>query len=391
MKILVAMSGGVDSSMSAKFLKDAGYEVEGCYMRLHKKPLYHEENIEKVKKVGEFLGIKTHILDLEDEFDREVFQPFIEIYKSGKTPNPCALCNRTIKFGKFLEFADSLGFGKIATGHYVRVEDGLIKAARDLSKDQSYFLANIEPSVLSRTIFPLGDMLKSDIKANAAKFPELIEIAGQKESSEICFVETTYIDILKSHAKTDIEGIVRDSSGKKIGRHSGYMHYTIGKRRGFSVDVAHEPHYVLKIDAAKNEIIVGKRDELCERFFRTLNFNAFVSLEKIKAMDKIYTKIRYRSQKIEAKILDLSENSTKDGENINLDGLNDSDDNGEKNCNKMVKEPKFSAENNKNSQESIIKNGVSVELLSPANGIASGQLAVFYDEKDRVIASGFIA
>ncbi|MCI6988902.1 MAG: tRNA 2-thiouridine(34) synthase MnmA [Campylobacter sp.] len=340
MKILVAMSGGVDSSMTAKILKDAGNEVQGCYMRLHKKPGYHEENIRKVKKVGEFLGIKTHILDLEDEFEEMVYKPFVSSYKNGLTPNPCALCNRYIKLGKLLEFAKSLGCEKLATGHYVRVEDSLLKVAIDLSKDQSYFLANIDPASLPFMIFPLGGMYKSEVKAMARNYPELIEIAGQKESSEICFVETTYIDILKRHFDPDMLGIVKDKDGNKVGKHDGYMHYTIGKRRGFSVDGAHEPHYVTSINPNSNEITVGTKDELDTYNFNLKNFNNFLSFEKIKNMDKIYAKIRYRSKKLEAKF----DNNFK-----------------------------------------------SVHLKTPASGVASGQLAVFYDEFDRVVASGFIA
>ncbi|CZE47274.1 tRNA 2-thiouridine(34) synthase MnmA [Campylobacter geochelonis] len=339
MKIMVAMSGGVDSSMVAKLLKDSGHEVIGCYMKLHAKPGYHEENIRKVKKVGKFLGIETKVLDLQNEFNKLVYEPFVNIYKSGKTPNPCALCNRLIKLGKLLEFALTLGCEKLATGHYVRVENGLLKKAFDESKDQSYFLANIDKKALEYMIFPLGEMLKSDVKKLANQFPELIEIAGQRESSEICFVPNSYIEILQKHYNTDLPGVVRDTSGKEVGKHNGYMHYTIGKRRGFSVDGAHEPHYVVKIDASKNEIVVGDKDELKEDEFETENFNEFANLD-----DKFecFVKIRYRSEKLKAFV-------------------------------------------------EVINNSAKVKLETPANGIASGQLAVFYDEDERVLASGFIS
>ncbi|MBQ3675732.1 MAG: argininosuccinate synthase, partial [Campylobacter sp.] len=214
MKILVALSGGVDSSITAKKLQDAGHEVVGAYMKLHKNEAYHEKNIAKVRKVGEFLGIKTHILDLQGEFEKSVFMPFIEAYKNGKTPNPCALCNRHIKLGKLLEFAKSIGCEKLATGHYARLENGLIKVALDLSKDQSYFLANVDPDALKSMIFPLGESLKSDIKNEARNYPQLSEIAGAKESSEICFVENSYIDILKDFMQTDLPGRVLNSNGE---------------------------------------------------------------------------------------------------------------------------------------------------------------------------------
>ena len=339
MKILVAMSGGVDSSIVAKYLKDAGHEVQGCYMMLHDNPKYHEENIAKVKKVGEFLGIKTHVLDLQDKFNKEVYEPFVEIYKSGKTPNPCALCNRNIKLGALLEHALNLGFDKLATGHYARTEEGLIKVAVDESKDQSYFLANIKKESIAYMLFPLGDRLKSDIKKEALSYPELVKIAGQKESSEICFVDKTYIDILNKHFDTNKKGIVRNSDGKIVGSHSGYMHYTIGKRRGFTVDVAHEPHYVTQIDPQNNEIIVGTKDELLESEFEISNLNEFLNLG---SEFECFVKIRYRSPKLKAKV--------------------------------------------KKMQNGIVK----ISLETKASGIAAGQLGVFYDEKDSVLASGFI-
>ena len=344
MKILVALSGGVDSSITAKKLQDAGHEVIGAYMKLHKNEAYHEKNIEKVRKVGEFLGIPTHILDLQYEFQKAVFMPFVESYKQGKTPNPCALCNRHIKLGKLLEFARLQGCEKLATGHYARIENGLIKVAVDLSKDQSYFLANVSPDALKFMLFPLGESLKSDIKDEAKNYPKLSEIAGAKESNEICFVENSYIDILKDFMQTDLPGVVLNSNGEIIGAHSGYMHYTIGKRRGFRIDGAHDPHFVLGINPQKNEIIVGKKDELDSFEFETGNFNNFLSIDEILKIDEIFVKIRYRSPKIRA--------------NLQISG------NGE--------------------------NGVKILLQSPANGIAKGQLAVFYDKFDRVIASGFI-
>ena len=164
MKIMVAMSGGVDSTMTAKFLQEAGHEVQGCYMMLHQKPGYHEENIRKVKKVGEYLGIKVHILDLQDKFNEYVYDPFVRLYKEGKTPNPCALCNKFIKLGALLDFAKVNGCEKLATGHYVQVVDGFITCAKDPSKDQSYFLAQVPKEVLKDVIFPLGDKFKKDIK-----------------------------------------------------------------------------------------------------------------------------------------------------------------------------------------------------------------------------------
>lgn len=339
MKVLLAMSGGVDSSMCVKLLKDAGHEVEGCYMLLHDKPNYHEKNIENVKIVGEFFGIKTHILDLRNEFKKEIYELFVGSYKAGITPNPCAHCNRLIKFGALWDFAQSLGCERIATGHYARIDAGLLKSAVDKSKDQSYFLSNIDPTMLAHIIFPLGEWLKSDVKKLAASYPKIANLATQTESSEICFVENTYIEVLDRHFNTLMPGVVKDSSGKAIGTHEGYARYTIGQRKGFRVDGAHEPHFVKSIDSANNEIVVGKRDELECYAFSTANFNNFTDKSELDCL----VKVRYRSTPIEC-IVRPNE-----------------------------------------------RGGVDARLKSPAYGVAKGQLACFYDENERVLASGFIA
>ncbi len=338
MKILVAMSGGVDSSVTAYKLKNAGHEVIGCYMKLHGKPNYHEENIKKVEKVSKFLGIKHHILDLQEDFKDKVYMPFVNTYKEGKTPNPCALCNRFIKLGKLLDFAKSLGCEKLATGHYARLEDGFIKTAFDESKDQSYFLASADKDALKYLIFPLGEMKKEEVKEFASCIEELKSFATQKESAEICFVEDTYVQVLEQFMDTKIPGEVLDSNGNVVGKHDGYMHYTIGKRKGFEVRGAHEPHFVLKINAKKNQIVVGKKEELKISEFELKNINLFLEAKEFECE----VKIRYRSKSTPCKV---------------------------------------TIDENKDAK---------IVLKEPVYGLASGQMAVFYD-KDKVIASGFIA
>ncbi len=355
MKILVAMSGGVDSTVTAYTLLQQGHEVEGCYMKLHGKPNYHEANIAKVEKAAQFLGIKHHILDLQDDFKERVYMPFVASYKAGKTPNPCAWCNRFIKLGKLLEFAKSLNCEKLATGHYARVENGLLKTAFDETKDQSYFLASADKSALSYLIFPLGEKKKEAVKAFAASIKELESFATQKESAEICFVENTYIEVLQQFMPTNVKGSVLDSSGKIIGKHDGYMHYTIGKRRGFEVRGAHEPHFVLKIKPQSNEIVVGLKDELKVSEFELEKINLLVdktflsenkllqnSLNAENFSFKCEVKIRYRSKSTACVVQVL---------------------------------PNLSAK---------------IMLLEPVYALASGQMAVFYD-KDTVLASGFIS
>lgn len=338
MNILVAMSGGVDSSMTAKMLVEAGHSVVGAYAKLHNQKVgYHEHNIANVKMVAEFLGIPYRVEDFTGEFNEEVFMPFVESYKQGLTPNPCAICNRKIKFGALWRVAQSIGAEKIATGHYARIKNGRIYEATDPSKDQSYFLSNIEPEMVQRLVFPLGEMFKKDVKEMAAKVPQIASLATQKESSEICFVPNEYTDVLRNFFDIDKAGAVKDAQGNIVGTHGGYAKYTVGKRRGFSVNGAHEPHFVLKTNPETNEIIVGKADELVCFGFSTTNFNDFVGQSEFDAL----VKVRYRSAKIPCRV-------KREG------------------------------------------SGVKVELSQNARAVASGQLAVFYDNEGGVLGSGFI-
>ncbi|MDR1461089.1 MAG: tRNA 2-thiouridine(34) synthase MnmA [Campylobacteraceae bacterium] len=296
--ILVAMSGGVDSTTTAYLLKQAGNYVEGCYLRLHEDDKKHQKSIGMVKRAAEFLGIKYHVLDLTKEFEDIVYNPFIKAYEEGVTPNPCVLCNKNIKFGALLDFAKSIGMDKLATGHYVRIKDGLIHEAVDKSKDQSYFLAQVSPDALPFMTFPLGEKYKKDIKAFALSIPELEDFSTQKESSEICFVQNTYIEILQEHMNVLRQGEVLNTKGEVIGTHQGYMHYTIGKRRGFDIKGAHDPHYVISIIPEKNQIIVGSKDELETKEFKVKSLNMFVDKSELEAS----VKIRYRSPKLKCKI-----------------------------------------------------------------------------------------
>jgi len=335
-KVLVGLSGGVDSTVTATLLQKEGYEVEGVYMIMHNLKELNEANIKKAQKVADYLGIKFHTFDIQDAFENEVYNYFVNSYKQGLTPNPCVICNRKIKFGKMVEFANNLGIEHIATGHYVRVKDGFIYKGVDKSKDQSYFLAEVKKEVLNRAVFPLGDWLKSDVKAYAANIDVLKEFATQNESSEICFVENSYVDVLKKHINPDTPGLVKDKDGNIIGEHKGFMHYTIGKRRGFFVKGAHEPHFVLDIDAKENVLIVGKKDELAKKEIIISNINLFID-------DKDFdceVKVRYRTNGVKANV--------KIQNNIGL-----------------------------------------ISLKEPVYGVAKGQFAVFYDN-DKLLGGGEI-
>ena len=335
-KVLVGLSGGVDSTVSALLLQSQGYSVEGVYMIMHDIEELNSANIAKAQKIADYLGIKLHILDIQESFKNEVYDYFVKSYQDGLTPNPCVVCNRTIKFGKMLEFADSLGIEYIATGHYVDVRDGFIYKGKDPSKDQSYFLARIDPKVIPRVIFPLGKWIKSDVKEYAKGIEVLQEFATQSESSEICFVENSYVDILNKHIETDKPGVVKDLEGNEVGDHKGFMHYTIGKRRGFFVRGAHEPHFVVDIDAKNNTLVVGKKEDLAKREIIVSNINLFEESDDFNCI----VKVRYRTEGIEA--------------NVKID-----------------------------------KNIGLISLKEPAFGVAKGQFAVFYDG-DRLLGGAEI-
>ncbi len=337
-KILVGMSGGVDSSMSAYMLQKEGYEVSGVYMKLHNlRDGYHESNIQSGKKVADFLGIDYHILDLSQQFKAEVYDYFIDEYKKGQTPNPCVKCNRNMKFGAMLDFAKSLGIDYLATGHYAKTDGEFIYEADDDTKDQSYFLAQVKQEVLKHLIFPMSEYRKEDVIEVASNIPQIKDIAQKKESQEICFVETVYTDVLKKHNDIDQKGKVLDIDGNEVGHHKGYMHYTIGKRKGFYVHGAHEAHYVKELDPNTNEIVVCKKEQLAINNVKLNDLNLYIDKDKFNCT----IKLRYRTTKVPCEV-------------------------------------------------TVQDNIATVKLEQSVYGVATGQVGVFYHNQ-KVLGSGWIS
>ena len=297
-KVLIGLSGGVDSAFATYLLKKQGYEVEALYLKLHGREDYFQENITKAKYIANVLNVSLHILDVQKDFFQTVYKPFVETYISGATPNPCIVCNREMKFGKMFEFAKKIGADYLATGHYLKHDNKFLIEGKDKNKDQSYFLFNIDKYLIPHLIFPLGDYLKSEVVQEIAKIPELKDIASNRESLEICFVENSYVDIIRDYKNVDEVGDVLDENGNLIGKHKGYIHYTIGKRKGFTLKVAHEPHYVTKIIPEKNQIVVGTRNKL-KKYEATLgNLNMFIDETEFQAE----VKLRYRSKLLKADV-----------------------------------------------------------------------------------------
>lgn len=337
MKIALLMSGGIDSSYSAYLLKNQGHEVIGIYLKLHDDENKHAINIANIEKVSHHLGIQTHIIDAQALFKEHVYDYFVRSYEQGLTPNPCAFCNPKMKFGFAFEQAMAMGCEKIATGHYARMKEGHIQEALDMSKDQSYFLFGLKKEVIEKVMFPLGDMLKTDIKPIALeKLPWLGTLETYKESQEICFVQSTYIDILKKHINVDQAGLIKDVTGKVIGEHKGYMHYTIGKRKGLTINGAHDPHFVVNIDAKTNTVIAGTKDDLRQMHVIAQNFSLGEDFQE----GEYGIKVRYRSPKIKAHV-------------------------------------------------KVVDNKIIAQLHEPVFGLASGQALVVYQD-DFVLGGGWI-
>jgi len=265
-KIVVAMSGGVDSSVAAALLVEQGYDVQGVSLRMWEGQIGPRvcSDHHGAKEVAELLGISHTLIDLRAQFAETVVQPFARDYLQGRTPNPCVACNRDFKLGNLLRWASEQGAGYVATGHYARVvhdearSPSLLRGI-DRSKDQSYFLFSLSEDQLAHALFPLGGMHKTEVRQQARRLS--LPVAERPESQDICFGD--YKALVASYAK---EGEVRagqvvDRGGKVVGRHNGIHSVTVGQRRGLGISAA-EPLYVVEIDVESKNVVVGKKNEL---------------------------------------------------------------------------------------------------------------------------------
>ncbi|MGE5356330.1 MAG: tRNA 2-thiouridine(34) synthase MnmA [Deltaproteobacteria bacterium] len=355
-KVLVGMSGGVDSAVTAMLLHEEGYEVLGVTLNILdynyigervKNPCCSLESIMGAREIAEFVGFTHTIVDVKRHFSTQVIGNFIDEYMNGKTPNPCIRCNSEIKWGEMLKLADKWGCEKIATGHYAKVKQNeeryFLSKGSDTLKDQSYFLWALDQNALSRTLFPLGGFTKPEVRSMAFVRGHT-SLSQKQENFDICFVPDNDYRLFLKESVPDIEsrynkGSYVDVNGKFLGYHKGYMNYTIGQRKGLEIAMG-KPYYVIKIDAQTNTVVLGEKEAL-NRNGLIVNQLNMMKYDRLNNPKEANTMVRYKSPGI------LSIISERE------------------------------------------KDLIEVEFRADVQGIAPGQSAVFY-EGDDVIGGGII-
>lgn len=354
-RVLVGMSGGIDSSAACIMLQEQGYEVVGVTMRTWDIPSHFSspeqeqpDEIVEAQAVAARLGIEHHVADVREEFRKVIVQYFIDEYMRGRTPNPCVMCNPLFKERILCEWADRTGCQWIATGHYCQIEKRnghcYIVTGDDATKDQSYFLWKLPQEILERMLLPLGGMTKETVREYLAQKGFEAKAKGG-ESMEICFIDKDYRDFLREHCP-DIDerigpGWFVDSKGLKLGQHKGFAYYTIGQRKGLGIALG-EPAYVLKINPEKNTVMLGNADQLKTEYM-LVEPPVAPDIEELLTCPDLSVRIRYRSRPIPCQALQLPDNGY-----------------------------------------------LLVKFATEASAIAPGQSAVFYDG-NRVLGGGFIA
>jgi tRNA-specific 2-thiouridylase len=315
-RVLVAMSGGVDSSVAAARLVEQGYEVVGATMKLFcygdevpDRPCCSLDSITDARDVAHTLGVPHYVLNLEDRFALHVIDNFVSEYSRGRTPIPCVRCNSFTKFRDLLAHADALDCDYIATGHYAVARSGALYRGRDPAKDQSYFLWGVDRSVVARMLTPVGEMTKGETRALARKLG--LVTADKPESVEICFVpDDDYVGVLERHLPADAPaltpGPLVTTTGEIVGEHAGYARYTIGQRRGLPGG-AREPRFVVGIRPERREVVIGTAAELEGHRVRLEELNWLV--DPLAVGDECRVQVRHRAPAVRATVTSASPGS----------------------------------------------------------------------------------